>query len=62
VHDALINFADQKEMKNGTVLWPVRIAISGQQVTPGGAIEILLLLGKDESIRRLNVGLEKLKK
>ncbi len=47
-------------MKNGTLLWPVRIALAGKQVTPGGAIEIALLLGRAESLRRLKAGREKL--
>lgn len=60
LHDSLINLAAKLEMKNGTVMWPTRIAISGMQVTPGGAIEILEILGKDESIKRLKAGLKKL--
>ena len=60
VHDTLIGIAEQNGMKNGTVLWPVRIAIAGKQVTPGGAIEIGLLLGKEETLRRLRIGREKL--
>jgi glutamyl-tRNA synthetase len=47
-------------MKNGTLLWPVRIAMSGRTVTPGGAIEIAALLGREEALRRLKLGLEKL--
>ena len=47
-------------MKNGTIMWPVRIAVSGMTVTPGGAIEILEILGREESLKRLNFGLEKL--
>ena len=54
IHEALISLAQELEMKNGQVMWPARIAVSGQSVTPGGAIEILLLLGKDESVSRLN--------
>ena len=52
--------AAEKGMKNGTLLWPVRIAMAGKAVTPGGAIEIGVLLGKDETMRRLKIGLEKL--
>ena len=48
-------------VKNSLVFWPVRIAASGKLVTPGGAVEILGLLGKEESMRRLGIGLEKLK-
>ena len=47
-------------MKNGTIMWPERIAVSGMTVTPGGAIEILAILGREESLKRLNFGLEKL--
>ncbi|MDD2534297.1 MAG: glutamate--tRNA ligase [Eubacteriales bacterium] len=60
LHDLLINFAIEKELKNGTVMWPIRIAISGQDVTPGGAIEILTILGRDESLARIRIALEKL--
>lgn len=60
IHDALLGLAEQEGMKNGTMLWPVRIALAGKQVTPGGAIEIAILLGREESMRRLHVGLEKL--
>jgi glutamyl-tRNA synthetase len=60
LHDTLIGFAAEKGMKNGTLLWPVRIAMSGRTVTPGGAIEIAALLGREEAIRRLELGLEKL--
>ena len=60
VHDALMNLAAEKGLKNGTLLWPVRIALAGKQVTPGGAIEIALLLGREESLKRLKAGREKL--
>ncbi len=61
LHDALIELAQKLEVKNGTLLWPVRIAAAGMMVTPGGAMEILAILGKQESIRRLQIGLEKIK-
>ena len=60
LHDTLIGYAEEHELKNGTLLWPVRIALSGKQVTPGGAIEIAVLLGREESLRRLKYGLSKL--
>lgn len=60
IHDALINLATELEVKNGTVMWPARIAVAGKQVTPGGAIEILGILGKEESLRRMEIGLSKL--
>ena len=60
VHDCLIDMAKEKELKNGTVMWPVRIAAAGKTVTPGGAIEILEILGRDETLRRMELGMEKL--
>lgn len=60
LHTALIGLAEQNGMKNGTMLWPVRISLAGKAVTPGGAIEIALLLGREESMRRLKFGREKL--
>ena len=60
IHDCLISLAEKMRFKNGTVMWPVRIAVSGKSVTPGGAIEILEILGKAESLRRIKLGLEKL--
>ena len=58
IHDAM---AGELGVKNGTLLWPVRIAAAGILVTPGGAMEILTLLGREEALRRLRLGLEKLK-
>lgn len=60
IHDCLIDLAKKLELKNGTVMWPARIAAAGKAVTPGGAIEILDILGREESLRRLNFGLKKL--
>ena len=60
VHDCLIDMAAEKGLKNGTVMWPVRIAAAGKTVTPGGAIEILDILGREESLKRLEIGLDKL--
>lgn len=60
IHDCLINLAQELEVKNGTVMWPARIAAAGKKVTPGGAVEILEILGRDESLARLNLGLKKL--
>ena len=45
-------------MKNGLMLWPIRTALSGKAMTPGGAFEIADILGKEESIRRIRVGIE----
>ena len=60
IHALLIGMAEVRGMKNGTLLWPVRIAMAGKTVTPGGAIEIAVLLGKTETLRRLRLGREKL--
>ena len=60
IHDTLLGLAEANGLKNGTMLWPVRIAMAGKQVTPGGAIEIAVLLGRDEAMRRLRFGREKL--
>ena len=61
LHDTLLQLAQRLGVKNGTLLWPVRIAAAGVAVTPGGAMEILAILGKEESMRRLAIGLEKLR-
>lgn len=60
IHDALMAAIAQAGMKNGAVLWPLRIAISGQANTPGGAIEIAWLLGKEETLRRMDDGMARL--
>ena len=60
IHDALIGLAEKLELKNGRIMWPVRTALSGKAVTPGGAVELCHILGKDESIRRIKLGMEQL--
>ena len=61
IHDALIGFAAQLGVKNATLMWPVRIAVSGRLVTPGGAVELCHILGKEETLRRLQTGIALLK-
>ena len=61
LYQALIDVAEKNEVKNGKVLWPVRIAITGLSVTPGGATEIAELLGKEETLKRMSESLENLK-
>ncbi|MBO5598619.1 MAG: glutamate--tRNA ligase [Oribacterium sp.] len=56
----LSEYGKKKELKTGFVMWPIRIALSGKQMTPAGATEIMEVLGKDESIRRLEAGIAKL--
>ena len=60
IHNGLIDLAASLEVKNATLMWPVRIAAAGKAVTPGGAVEICHILGRDECLRRLRAGLEKL--
>ncbi|MBR2529679.1 MAG: glutamate--tRNA ligase [Lachnospiraceae bacterium] len=57
----LSEFAAQKEYKTGFVMWPIRTALSGKQMTPGGATELMEVLKKEESIRRLEKAIEKLR-
>ncbi len=51
-------YISEKGLKNGRVLWPLRTAVSGKQMTPGGAYEIMEILGKEESLRRIRKGIE----
>jgi len=60
IHDVVMEKIQEWGRKNGTVLWPMRIAISGQESTPGGAFEIAYLLGRDETLRRLQASIAKL--
>ncbi len=60
IHDAVMAFIPETGMKTGQLLWPMRIAISGQMSTPGGAFEIAYLLGRDETLRRMRESLAKL--
>ena len=60
IHDALVDLAQRLDVKNATLMWPVRIAAAGKLVTPGGAVEICRILGRDETLKRLRAGLEKL--
>ena len=60
LYNCLVQFAADHEYKNGYVLWPIRTALSGKQMTPAGATEIMALLGKAESIIRIKKGIEAL--
>lgn len=57
LYQTLTAYVEQKGCKNGYVMWPVRTAVSGKQMTPGGATELMEILGKDESIRRIKAGI-----
>ena len=58
--DTMVKLAEEQGVKNAKIMWPVRIAAAGKAVTPGGAVEICRILGKAETLRRLQIGLEKL--
>ena len=60
IHDACFDLIAKMQVKNGWMLWPMRIALSGMQFTPGGGIEIAAILGKAESIARLKAALAEL--
>ena len=57
----LVSYVEKKGCKNGYVMWPIRTAVSGKQMTPAGATEIMEILGKEESIARIKKGIELLK-
>ncbi|MDD3244301.1 MAG: glutamate--tRNA ligase [Eubacteriales bacterium] len=61
LHDAVMDYVAQQGCKNGFVLWPLRIAISGWENTPAGAFEIAGLLGREETLRRLRTSMDRLK-
>lgn len=58
----VMEFVEKKGVKNGIALWPLRTAVSGKQTTPGGAFEIMDILGREESLERINKGIAMLEK
>ena len=60
--EALVAFGKEHGYKTGYIMWPIRTALSGKQTTPAGATEILEILGKEESIKRIHAAIEKLEK
>ncbi|MCR5738062.1 MAG: glutamate--tRNA ligase [Eubacterium sp.] len=60
LHTLVFDYIAKKECKNGQALWPLRTAVSGKQMTPAGAFEIMEVLGKEESLKRIKKGIEKL--
>ena len=58
--NAMVGLAEKQGAKNAKIMWPVRIAAAGKAVTPGGAVEICRILGREETLRRLRIGLGKL--
>ena len=57
LYESLVGFIKEKGYKNGYVMWPIRTAVSGKQTTPGGATELMEVLGKEESLKRIRVGI-----
>ncbi len=60
IHGALFSLIERLGVKNGTVLWPLRVALSGKAVTPGGGVELAALLGGGETLRRVRDGIARL--
>lgn len=58
LYQLLAGYVEEKGCKTGYVMWPIRTAVSGKQMTPAGATEIMEVLGKEESIRRIRKGIE----
>ena len=61
LYELLKKFAEDNGLKNGQILWPLRTAVSGKQMTPGGATELMEILGREESLIRIKAGIELLK-
>lgn len=62
IHEVLFELIGKLEVKNGIILWPLRVAVSGKSFTPGGGVELAEILGKEETIARINKGIELLNK
>jgi len=60
LYQTLLKYVEEKGVKNGYVMWPIRTAVSGKQMTPAGATEIMEVLGKEETLKRIRKGIEKL--
>jgi len=60
ITEAMKTLAESLDVKNSVVMWPVRIAAAGVAVTPGGCAEVMLLLGRDESLRRIKYAYSRL--
>ena len=62
IHDKIFALIAELGVKNGLILWPIRVAVSGKAFTPGGGIELAAILGKEETIKRIQAGIELLSK
>ena len=61
LHQAIFSKIEELGVKNGYMLWPLRVAVSGKQFTPGGGLEIAVIIGKEDTLARVRKGIEKLK-
>ena len=61
LYGLLSQYVSETGVKTGFVMWPIRTAVSGKQMTPAGATEIMEVLGKEESLARIRKGIEKLR-
>jgi glutamyl-tRNA synthetase len=61
LYAAMVALVETLGIKNGQMLWPIRTALSGKPSSPCGASELAELLGKEETLRRIGIGIEKLK-
>ncbi len=62
IHEKLFALIAELEVKNGLILWPLRVAVSGKAFTPGGGVELAAILGKEETLKRIKAGMELLSK
>lgn len=60
LHDKLMSLVEEMGIKTGQALFPLRVAVSGKSFTPGGGIELASILGKEETLKRIDKALEKL--
>ena len=60
LYTRLLKYVEEKGCKNGYVLWPIRIAVSGRQMTPCGATELMEVIGKEETLKRVHAAIAKL--
>ena len=60
LYASLSAFVKEHGYKNGYVMWPLRTAVSGKQMTPAGATEIMEIIGKEETLKRVHAAIEKL--
>ena len=60
LHDSLMKLVEDLGLKNGQVLYPLRVAVSGKSFTPGGGVELASILGKEETLKRIDKAIEKL--